>query len=1644
MSIDRLSEETTSQTTYAFNIWVYDIETYPNCFLAIFKALDPANQEKYLRFRDSDLDSLKLFLASEDLVLIGYNNFAFDDVVLKAIIDGKVSTAEEIHGFATRIIKSSSSDDKEIRGLTYHNRKEWGDRTSPWWCIDLFQILGGKVRAGSLKSHEVRLGLRDVRDLPYKPDTVLTPEQIQELTHYCENDVIATEAVYDDIRPLIEVRFAVNQQFPYLSSSALRRTDPGIAERVLKRELETKAGINLRNVRKPSKFIFNPSSHIDSAIEFQVEQNQNQLERLKSMASFDAVNWSEKEYTGLQFRAGSHRIILGKGGIHTAIPHLHIKSKNIVGYDVTSYYPSLLRRFNRYPEGLTSRWIDIFNSLTDERLEAKRSGDDAKASVYKIIINSIYGKLEDKTSINLDTSLRLAVVLNGQLFLIMLMEAFHEAGFDVISANTDGIYIDAENRLLEAQEIADKWMHTTGFTLDREIATQLVATNVNNYALYDPSKGWYKKKGQFNNSTRKQPAVISEAVLNHFSSGKSVGTLIRETNNILDFLYSSSIHGAVEQVLHGKKQVQKTNRWYRSIDGKPIHKVISSKEGNLKWIQIPNSESCTVVNTLNTFDIPSDLDFDHYIQMAEQLLEDIKEHKPPKEKIQSTLIKAATKVQEKGFVVVPKGRSGNEKANVKDTYTDETIRYWQETPLEDADWLDYKGFGAYTGQAFGLLAIDIDYPKKAKESGLFEHVRKSHSVAWHGNVSHEAILAGESGGTLLFRYNGEDLHSTNANYLQAHGFELLYGRKVVQLAGRHPDGDDYQVRGKPKSLPKKLLDFLIWTLPESQKSEGSEPIGENQSESDELLSNFQAVANSDSEYKDIEGKLQLVEGNWGPQLEGLCIGYQEHSNRQGDQNMRVFLRNGTPFVHCYHQSCWSIRTQWQKRIYDQISPNKDVVVKPENIVLKGEAKEIGIALDNPDRFKLIIAPTGSGKTHAIVTHISKQLAEKQKGVKFAIICSSKDQMRQLGERFSDILESNNINKYGIDLIESTASVDVKEAKSRDSVRTGTRVAITHYTYVSRRKFSQQYYAFLKFIDQNTHVFIDEADAFVESQTTHYPLGSRKRRISKGGKIKNIHVAKCGMFHGYSNCTNCIMHKYDGNRLDVDDYRNLGYIPVMEYMEGTQLGALEHIEIESRLASKVRVGTSEIMMLKQKQDSGQIQFDQDEYAADFKTIFDDHLDSAYLPTVHRPVVLYDDEEITRDALIEKYQLNQDKGLSDIPEDERRRLRFPSRACNVLTVTTIDRRPIEWMSKAKSVTSLTATLSPTQQRFLVNQLENLKRFDIAPLNDRKMDKIIVIGMSRKIPLKMYQKGHLTFDRMFRYRETQRAALRDFNVLCNGNLKINLGYNRRNYSFDEDEQEKGTSEILLTYAFSSLGRGVDFASYDLVDINAGIYKPISAYVTDNPKVLKEQLEEERINIVIQNVGRILRRTEDGDGAVKVIIIEQLEVDSELETLVKVFSEMSHEPVDSWWVPEFLSNEEVSEHISQTAREKALPSDLPINYQVLVDRAEKLIAKGTGKTKIKKELRWQTVRKKLTTEEAREVEESIDQLIAVRNSDKEASVSEKSQKLRDKRLRKMLELKDQGHTVAQIRARMKVQSGKYPWPISEQQWFDSQMNSS
>lgn len=162
--------------------YVYDIESYPNYFLCVFK---PLGEQRYEHFTHQDLDGLIEFLDRPDLTLVGYNNHKFDDVILKLIAGEQASSPQAIFRFVTLLI-----DGEKPEGIL----KKALYLDTPWRSIDLLQIMG--QGAGSLKVNQVRLKWKNVQELPIPPGTVLSEEQKTIVFDYCCNDVASTEALY--------------------------------------------------------------------------------------------------------------------------------------------------------------------------------------------------------------------------------------------------------------------------------------------------------------------------------------------------------------------------------------------------------------------------------------------------------------------------------------------------------------------------------------------------------------------------------------------------------------------------------------------------------------------------------------------------------------------------------------------------------------------------------------------------------------------------------------------------------------------------------------------------------------------------------------------------------------------------------------------------------------------------------------------------------------------------------------------------------------------------------------------------------------------------------------------------------------------------------------------------------------------------------------------------------------------------------------------------------------------------------------------------------------------------------------------------------------------------------------------------------
>ena len=194
--------------------WVYDIETYPNCFTFTAICADNSRTHVYeCSSRKNDVSQLFEFL---DMLhdkkhrMVGFNNKGFDYPVLhellevraKAVAVSGKAVAKKAYKVAQDII-SVQAEHNNIRLKEYVKQ------------VDLFKIhhFDNKARATSLKMIEFNMKSDSIEDLPFPVGTELTDSEIDVLLKYNMHDVVKTLDFYNISLNLIRFRDELSKKY---------------------------------------------------------------------------------------------------------------------------------------------------------------------------------------------------------------------------------------------------------------------------------------------------------------------------------------------------------------------------------------------------------------------------------------------------------------------------------------------------------------------------------------------------------------------------------------------------------------------------------------------------------------------------------------------------------------------------------------------------------------------------------------------------------------------------------------------------------------------------------------------------------------------------------------------------------------------------------------------------------------------------------------------------------------------------------------------------------------------------------------------------------------------------------------------------------------------------------------------------------------------------------------------------------------------------------------------------------------------------------------------------------------------------------------------------------------------------------------
>jgi hypothetical protein len=587
---------------------VLDCEVYTDYFLIMFKNIESGRYASYEMFDGQELHRSRVIQLMKEHTTVSFNGLGYDIHIITAALEGWPCDA--IKRLSDEIIKSNLPAWQVAKNNRLRVSHDWDH-------IDVIDVAPGKA---GLKIYGGRMGAKKLQDLPIAPDALISPEQRVELRRYCKNDLDTTEALYRKLEPAIKLREQIGAQYGGIDLRS--KSDAQIAEAVIKYRLHEYTG----RTYKPRKVAVGHECRYEDPkiVSFQSEELQKVFHRILKtgfpVGSNGAVTmpeWLQKQ----RIKIGQTEYQMGIGGLHSCEKRQSVVAQGnqiLADFDVASYYPSIILKLKLAPQGMGNDFLLIYQDIVTERLQAKARGDKLTADTLKIVINGSFGKLGSMYSALYAPELMIQTTITGQLCLLMLIEWVESVGARVVSANTDGIVVlcdKAREKWLE--EAMFDWMLTTSFELERADYRSIHSRDVNNYIAVKPD-GKTKRKGVYAEPVlSKNPdfTIVTDAVATFLSKGTPVEDTIRGSTDVRGFVTVRQVTGGG---LWRGEYLGKAVRFYYSNTVGPDECISYAKNSN----KVPRSDGAKPMMELPDT-LPGDVDYDRYIEMAQDALKDM-------------------------------------------------------------------------------------------------------------------------------------------------------------------------------------------------------------------------------------------------------------------------------------------------------------------------------------------------------------------------------------------------------------------------------------------------------------------------------------------------------------------------------------------------------------------------------------------------------------------------------------------------------------------------------------------------------------------------------------------------------------------------------------------------------------------------------------------------------------------------------------------------------------------------------------------------------------------------------------------------------------------------------------------------------------
>lgn len=644
-------------------VYVYDIEVFQNIFHCSVKNTETNNIYKFeISERKNQLRELVKFFKQVDkyitwgdyyttninipanVIFCGYNNLHYDNPIINYIIEYEDKLMQ--YNIPT-ICSSIFNLSKTITTSSEDNIDAWKHWKYQIW-FDTFDILtmlySNKLRVG-LKEIQVTMQYPNVQEFVCDWTKPLPLEDFDSMIDYNINDIESTSELLNRCKKDVDLRIAIEDEY---GVRVLSKDGVNIGMKILTQKYLEKTGLTWQDIKDlrspmsviPLKDVILPFIKYDSPI----------LQRVLDDMKNQIVSPGRKGYEN-KFVFNNLRYSVGVGGIHSVnSPEIIIPRDDemLIDIDVASLYPSMLIEYEFYPKHLGKEFLEVYEQIKDERIEAKHNGDKVKNETLKLALNGLSGNLQNEHNFCYSPFAVMQIRINGQLLLLMLAEKLTQIGCRIVQANTDGLFVLLKKDVYsKVNSICREWEQLTKLTLEEDRFKAMYQYAINDYfAITEDNK--VKEKGMFITAVKLgkglTPKIIPKAVISFFKDGIPVEDTIKNCTDIRDFLMSEKT-GKQWHVEYMNEEQQRTNRFYASTNGGYLWKWKDTghKEGEIITYTEPyvgerrykasarqyqNMLTASGVTLLNKFDDKlieeRKINYRYYIMEAYKIIRDLK------------------------------------------------------------------------------------------------------------------------------------------------------------------------------------------------------------------------------------------------------------------------------------------------------------------------------------------------------------------------------------------------------------------------------------------------------------------------------------------------------------------------------------------------------------------------------------------------------------------------------------------------------------------------------------------------------------------------------------------------------------------------------------------------------------------------------------------------------------------------------------------------------------------------------------------------------------------------------------------------------------------------------------------------------------